>query len=403
MRIALVSQEYPLYRSGGIATQTHAKAHGLAALGHDVVVLTHGDGSPPHEFYEGRVRVVRVPASDDRMPIATEITRWLTYSMRVAETIAAIQRQQPLDLIDFPEWGCEGYVHLLNQTSWNAVPTVIQLHGPIVMFADTMGWPDQDTEFYRQGSAMEASCLRLADAIYSSSRCSARWCAEHYGMDADKIPVMHTGVDTEFFRPSGERRAGGRTIIFVGKLVENKGVILLLRAALQLAGRYPGLRLRMLGGGEAGVIERLRREADEAGLPGLLELPGRIAREKLPAELAAADIFAAPSVYEGGPGFVYLEAMACGLPVIACQGSGASEVITEEETGFLVPPDDVDQLAAVLCRLLEEEDLRRRLGENARRYAEAHADQRICLQQLEHFYTSVSHARTGNLRPEVLA
>ena len=88
-----------------------------------------------------------------------------------------------------------------------------------------IGWPELDSEFYRIGTFMEGTCVRLADAIFSSSRCSADWCAWFYGIDAQQIPVIHTGVDTELFRPPSEcHRDGGPVILFVGKLVRNKGV-----------------------------------------------------------------------------------------------------------------------------------------------------------------------------------
>ena len=79
--------------------------------------------------------MIRIQGFDDELPIATDAVRWLTYSVRVAAELAALHSQAALDLVEFPEWGCEGYVHLLNRTEWNRIPTVIHLHGPIVMFA----------------------------------------------------------------------------------------------------------------------------------------------------------------------------------------------------------------------------------------------------------------------------
>ncbi|UCH26411.1 MAG: glycosyltransferase family 4 protein, partial [Trueperaceae bacterium] len=317
MRIALVSQEYPPETAhGGIASQTYLKAHGLASLGHEVQVISHSSDGSVQRSRDGGVQLIRVPGFDDELPIHTEPVRWLTYSSRVAGAVAELHAHSPLDLVEFPEWGCEGYVHLLNQTEWNHIPTVIQLHGPLVMLAHTVGWPEPDSLFYRIGTEMEGACLRLADAIFSSSRCSADWCVRSYGLSAEDIPVLHTGVDTDLFRPLEVPKAERPTIVFVGKLVANKGVEILLEAALQLTDDFPDLHLRMLGTGEEGIEERLLGRALKAGFSQLLELPGFVGREALPEHLSKAHVFAAPSVYEGGPGFVYLEAMACGLPVI---------------------------------------------------------------------------------------
>ncbi|MCI0334735.1 MAG: glycosyltransferase family 4 protein, partial [Planctomycetes bacterium] len=285
--------------------------------------------------------------------------------------------------------GCEAYVHLLNRTEWNSVPSVIQLHGPIVMFAHALGWPEPDSEFYRVARLMEETCLRLADGIYSSSRCSADWCAKYYGLDTQSIPVLHTGVDTATFRPLPIPKQTRPTIAFVGRIERNKGVDRLVEAGCKLADEFPELRIQVIGRGSPKVVAELSRTANAAGHPDLIEFPGYISREELPEYLSRAHVFAAPSVYEGGPGFVYLEAMACGLPVIACQGSGAAEVIDDGETGFLVEPGNEKSLYQALARLLRDETLRNRMGRCARNYVEREANSEECLSRLESFYCHV--------------
>jgi glycosyltransferase involved in cell wall biosynthesis len=391
VRIALVSQEYPPDTAhGGIGSQTHLKAHGLAALGHEVHVVSHSTDGTRREYRDGAVRVLRIPGADARLPIHTDPVRWLSYSVEVAAAVAELHAGAPLEVIDFPEWASEGYVHLLNRTQWNHIPTVIHLHGPLVMFAHTMGWPEEDSEFYRVGTAMEGTCVRLADVVFSSSRCSAEWCARHYGLDAAKVPVLHTGVDTNRFRPGAGDKAARPTIAFVGKVAKNKGADVLVEAACRLARTFAGLRLELLGRGDPEFVAELMRRAEAAGFPDLLDLPGFVHREALPARLTRAHVFAAPSVYEGGPGFVYLEAMACGLPVVACSGSGASEVVRQGENGLLVPPGDVQSLAAALGELLADPDARETMGRRARGYVEAEADSVACLRRLERFYADAA-------------
>ena len=390
MRIALVAQEYPPETAkGGIGSQTWIKAHGLAELGHDIHVISRATDGPRRDYSDGTVRVTRVPSRAEVIPAYTEIADWASYSMEVATVLAELNRTKPFDLVEFPEWACEGWFHLINRTEWNHVRTAIHLHGPLVMFAHTMGWPALDSEFYHTGTMMEGACLRLADAVFSSSRCSAEWCAKHYGLDAAKIPIWHSGVDVELFSPREVAKKDGLTILFAGKLVRNKGVHLLVEAASRLAGEFPGLRLRLLGHGEPSVVKELQGMADAAGAGELLDFAGFIARDSLPGELAAADVFAAPSQYEGGPGFVYLEAMACGLPVIACAGSGAAEVIRDGETGLLVPPQDVASLTDALRRLLTDAELRGKMGQRGRAYALAEADSRQCVKKLETLYAAI--------------
>lgn len=393
MRIALVSQEYPPETAkGGIGTQTLLKAHGLAALGHEVHVISRSPTAHQTERDDNGVRVTRVPGLESRMTIYTEAADWLTYSTQVAAAVAAIHAKSPLDVVDFPEWGAEGFAHVINQTEWNRIPTVIHLHGPLVMFAHTMGWPEVDSEFYRAGKFMEGTCIRLADAVFSSSACSADWCAKHYGVAREAIPVLHTGVDVEFFSPRNVPKADRPTIVFAGKLARNKGVLLLAEAACKLANEFPGLQLRLLGRGDAKVVEELRTLTRP--FPDLLDLPGFVDRSELPEHFSRAHIFAAPSEYEGGPGFVYLEAMACGLPVIACAGSGAAEVVRDGQNGLLVPPREVDSLTNALRSLLHDKNRCRAMGDYARQFVLAEAESRACIKKIEAFYASVAARQT---------
>lgn len=394
MRIGLVSQEYPPETAhGGIGSQTYLKAHGLASRGHEVHVISHSPDHDRHDYQDGMVHIIRIPGFDERLPLYTEPARWLTYSAEVAAAVAALHERAPLDLVDFPEWGGEGYVHLLNRTEWNHIPTVIHLHGPLIMFAHTMGWPELDSEFYCVGTMMEATCLRLADAVFASGGPSANWCAEHYNLRREHIPILHLGVDTDLFRPHEVPKASRPTIVFVGKIARNKGVELLLEASSRLAGEYPDLQLRLIGRGDTDLAEELQARARADGLPDLLDLLGFVDRQALPKYLSRAHIFAAPSIYEGGPGLVYLEAMACGLPVIACAGSGAAEVVIPEENGLLVPANDSDALMQALRRLLADVKVREEIGKRARDYVLREANSKSCVARLEAFYKTVADDR----------
>jgi glycosyltransferase involved in cell wall biosynthesis len=393
MRIALVSQEYPPAPHGGLGTQTRCKAQGLTERGHDVCVVTVSSDGERRDERDGSINMVRLPGSQAHFEAHTDAAQWIAQSVSVAAALQQLHARRPLDLVDFAEWGSEGYAFLLNRTPWNYIPAVIQLHGPLVMLAHTIDWPSRDSDFYRVGVHMEGTCLRLADAIFSSSRCSVEWCARQYGVDAAQIPILHTGVETGHFRPLKVAKASRPTIVFVGKLVQNKGAEVLAEAACRLADEIPDLRLQVIGGGEGHVWERIRHSVQSSGHADLVERTGFVDRSQLPEYLSRAHVFAAPSVYEGGPGFVYLEAMACGLPAIACEGSGAAEVIASGENGFLVPPNDVETLTSVLRRLLSDEALQSDLGRRARDYVEKHADTRDCLDRLESFYVEVAARR----------
>jgi len=399
MRIALISQEYPPETAkGGIGTQTYAKAHGLADRGHDMIVVSRAPAGLASDVRDGLVRVIRIPGFEERMPVHTEIADWVTYSAAAAERIARLHEERALDLVEFPEWAAEGYVHLLNRTEWYRIPTAIHLHGPLAMFSLKMGWPNPDSEFFRTGTVLEATAVRLADAIVSSSHCSLDCVAEHYGRDPTNVPVLHTGIETEKFRPLDRPKPANPIIVFAGKLAANKGIFILLEAALSLVREIPDLRLRFLGRGADHVVAQLKKRVEEAGKPDLLDLPGFVPHGELATHLNEAYVFAAPSSYEPGPGLVNLEAMACGLPVVTTSGSGSAEVVQNEITGLLVPPGDVGALASALHRLLSSRETRVRFGENARAYVKREASTALCLDRFEAFYRSVidgSHGQRG--------
>ena len=395
MRVALVSTEYPPETAhGGIATQTHAKAVGLAALGHAVHVVSHSVDDRRHVVVDaGSVEVIRIPGFDAVMPLHTEIARSLTWSALVAAEVARLNDRVGLDVVDFPDWGNESHLHLLNRTPWSRLPTVIHLHGPLSMLAERIGWPEPGSELQRIGTAIEGDCLRLADAIISSSRCSADWIARRHGIDTRGVPIIHTGIDTARFCPGLAAPDDRPTIVCSGRVARSKGVDTLVDAACRLAAEWPSLRLRLFGdASDTALVDALRSRTVAAGCPGLLDVVGHLAHDQLPQALCRAWVHAAPSRFEAGPGFANLEAMACGLPVVACSGSGSSEVIVDGYTGLLVPPGDVDALTAALHRLLTDVALRLRLGAAARAAVEADHESTACLRRYAAFLASVIEA-----------
>ena len=389
MKICLVSQEFPpRSRGGGIATQTFAKAFGLASLGHEITVLTAGSPAERSADEANGVRVIRIPGIHARLPIYSDAAYWLTYSTEVAVELAALNQQSKFDIIDFPEWGAEGFVHLLNRTEWNHTSVAVQIHGPLAMFRDTIAWPEPGSDLERLGSLMERTCLEKCDGLYSSSLHSADWCRRAYGLTRN-IPVLHTGVDTDQFRPLPISKASRPTVLFAGRVDPQKGADTLFEACCLLAPEFPDVELRLIGRADSPLARQLQLLAAERGLPQLLTAPGFLRHEGLPEEFSRAHVFAVPSISEGGPGFVYLEAMACGLPAIACLGTGAAEAIVDGVTGFLVPPSDPEALAGALRSILGDTARRIRLGGQARSHVVETAERKQCILNIESYYQEI--------------
>jgi glycogen(starch) synthase len=387
MRIALVSREYPPETAkGGLATQTALKARALASFGHQVHVISEALDGEPRSCSTNGVQVTRIAGYHHRLVMWSPVVEWMTYSAHVAVALQELGRPVPFDIVEFPEWGCEGLVPLLNRDGTRGSAMIIQLHAPLVMLAHTLNWPPIDSEFYRVGTALEAATLRLADAVYSSSACSTDWCARHYGLRRDDVPTLHAGVDTNLFAPRAEGRAACPTIAYAGRLVWNKGVDMVVEAACRLVTEHPVLQLVLCGAGDAAMVDAIRSRAAAAGFADAIEITGQLGHEALARCLARAHAFAAPSIYEPGPGLACLEAMACGLPVVASDGSGFAEVVSHGETGFLVPPRDVDALTEALGRLLAKPADAEAMGRRARAWVIANADTQRSVRRIETFY-----------------
>ena len=149
--------------------RVHSHAHGLAALGHEIYVISQGADEESREWDDGPVHLIRIPGFDKFMPIATEPVRWLTYSAQVAAAVTALDAEKSLDLVVFPGQGGEGFIHLLNQTEWNRIPSIIQIYTSDESPGRSSGEPEADSEFRRIAAMMEETCLRLAAATCSST------------------------------------------------------------------------------------------------------------------------------------------------------------------------------------------------------------------------------------------
>ena len=379
MRICLVSQEYPPETArGGIGTQTWNKAHTLARLGHTVHVLScsRTSGHDLRTETEAGVTLHRMrPPGEETgrdFPVYNSATYAVGYTWNILRHLHRSMRTIEFDVIDFAEYGAEGFAYQLDRTLWNWVPVIVQLHAPLAMLAECVNWPPKDSDFYRVGTFMEGISIERADALMACSANIADFTAAFYRVPRESIDVVHCGVDAETFRP-GDAKEGSPdrpTVLFVGNIAKNKGVKTVVSAVLRLRSKYPDIRLQILGTGDDGLREDLQHCARGSGADGNIEFHGFVERSGLPDFYRRANVFCSPALYEGGVANVYLEAMACGCPVVASTAGAAPEAVTNGKTGLLVPPEDEGAVAAALDRILGNEFLARQMGEAARRRVE---------------------------------
>ncbi len=384
MNILIISQEYPPKPHGGIGTQAFLKAHGLKKLGHSVFVIT--GGKKRKEYSDEGIDIIEIatPKFDNFL------TTMISYSITVALEIKKLNARIKIDIIDFPELWNEGSMHILNQTEYNHIPSVIQLHSPLFIIAKRLHWPQSSSALYKIGINLEELSLKNTNAIYSSSKHTADITKKRYSLKNKIIPTIHTGIDISIFYPENNRDGKNITIVFTGRLTIDKGVVILVKACSILFKKYPHVKLRIIGKEhQIKIVNRLKKIAQKNNAIEMLEFVGQLEGKELRNEYSKADIFAVPSYYEGGPGFAYLEAMACGLPVIGCTGSGLKEVIKSGETGFLIEPRKVDELVNILTKLISNQKLRETIGNNAIHYVKKYMGTGDNVKKIEQFYKEV--------------
>jgi glycosyltransferase involved in cell wall biosynthesis len=175
--------------------------------------------------------------------------------------------------------------------------------------------------------------------------------------------VIYNGTDPELFSPSEELAPNGPpNILMVGNLLRGKGQEIVFKAMEQVASQFPDLTCTLIGEGrdEQDFVEMVRK----VGIAERVSFRGRRDRRAVAQAMRECTVFALPSRFEG-LGCAYLEAMACGKPVIACEGQGIGEIIRHRENGWLIPADGVTEMADALRQLLSSSDLRINIGINA--------------------------------------
>ena len=228
----------------------------------------------------------------------------------------------------------------------------------------------------------EARIVGAVDRIVAATTVERTHLVQHYGADPSRIAVIPCGVDTNLFLPgdqSAARAALGLDdqprLLYVGRLAPIKGLETLLDAMARL--RAAGTRVHLsIVGGDAdeplnGHEGALRTRLARLDLGGTVTFVGAQPQERLRAWYVAADTTVLPSHYESF-GMVALEAMACGIPVVASRVGGLQTTVRDGVTGLLVRESDPAALAGALDRLLGDPDLRFRLGREGVQWAARH-------------------------------
>jgi glycosyltransferase involved in cell wall biosynthesis len=378
MRICIVTIVVPAHAIGGMQDHTRDLARGLVDAGHEVEVITskHPEGKR-QESVDG-VRYVFVDA-----PRYQNDPVWLRESY--AE-FARLHAERPFGVLH-SESSCA--VEHVRRGVHRQIPVVVMYHGAFLGLAKAMlrrglrsrrplpllramrgvQWIATH-DYLRHGNWYR---FRACEGIVPSRQQLKDTCRTCL-LKPSRVHVVPNGIDAQVFspRPLAEARAQlgldlDHVTLFacVGRLTEEKGFHHALRALALLGGGPSNARLVIVGDGEE--RESLEKAACELGVDGRVTFTGAQPHEKVALYLAAADAFLFPTERDEAAPLVLPQAMACARPVVASRTGGITEVIGESgEYGMLIPPGNVPALTQAMRRLLDDDQLRRRLGEAAR-------------------------------------
>jgi D-inositol-3-phosphate glycosyltransferase len=353
MRIDLISEHASPFAaiggadSGGQNVHVAELARALGERGHHVTVYTRRDGLQlPDRLRAGPgVTVEHVPAGPaSRMPKDT----LLPYMAEFGDHLARRWVVEPPDVAHAHFWMSGLAAH--RGARGTGIPVLQTFHALGTVKRRYQGASDPsplsrlqlEAELARDAALVVATC---ADEVTELAA---------LGVPAQRVAVVPCGVDLDRFTPHGPRapRTSRHRILSLGRLVERKGVETTIRALPEV----PGAELVIAGGGDAiadAELARLVAAAQACGVRDRVHLLGRIAREDVPALLRSADVVVSVPWYEPF-GMVPLEAMACGVPVVASAVGGHLDTVLDGRTGALVPPRDPAALAQRLRELLAD-------------------------------------------------
>lgn len=394
MRVAMVSEHAsPLAVLGGVdagGQNVHvaALAQAMARRGADVTVHTRRDAArrPRRVRLAPGVTVDHVPAGP---PVPISKDALLPYMDQFAADLHRQWSARRPDVVHAHFW-MSGYA---------AVRAAEPLGIPVALTFHALGIVKQRHQRERDTSPVERLAIET-DLLHTVDRIVATCSDELFellrlGGDRRSISIVPCGVDPDVFSTDvlAEPRPAGRLrLVCVGRLVERKGVgnVITALGLLRAAGG-PDIELVIAGGPDSAdldgdlEVQRLRVVAAGAGVLDRVEFRGRVGRAELPGLLRSADVVVCVPWYEPF-GIVPLEAMSCGIPVVATAVGGIVDSIVDGQCGLHVPPRRPDVLAATLSALLADAPRRAALGAAAARRARSrYSWDRIAAQTLAEY------------------
>jgi phosphatidylinositol alpha-mannosyltransferase len=371
MKIALVSP-YDLAVPGGVNSHVTSLTEHIRALGHTVKIYGPASGPPtmgvePDVVTIGRPRPLHVSGSVAR----------ITLDPRVARKVKEVLEEERFDVV---------HVH---EPLMPLLPIQFLRFSDAVNVGTFHAAKDGGNRLYQYSSRILKRWFRRLDGKIAVSLAAERLVGRYF---AGYYNIIPNGVTLERFTdqtPLPQFMDGRCNILFVGRMEKRKGLKYLLRAFIAVKTEMPEVRLIVVGDGK--LRAGFERSMREAGVEDVV-FTGHVPDQELGRYYASADVFCAPNTGNESQGYVLLEAMSAGKPVVASNIDGFAGVITHGVEGFLALPKDEDALALALVHMLASKELRVEMGHRARARAEEFGWDRVA-QRVLSYYERLLHER----------
>jgi len=364
MRIAIACNDIrPESRHGGIAVYTSHLARGLANRGHHVTILGSDAKAGRESMRDGIELEFLAPAPCwNPHPKVALVSELLSRSRALGQYLAANPR---FDVVEFPVWNAEGW----HGTRLSGFLSVVRGHTPhFVVNQLTKEAGMKVAKVDRIAAMLEKSAARRANLFLANSESSRLTGIESFGLNPNRVQMCHHGIEMPELNTNCDR--GGDTVraLFIGRLEARKGIGQLFEAIPTVLKLHPNATFEIAGADSPDATgmsftESFRKKNFDF-VNERVVFHGRLEQTELDALRSRCHLAVLPSLYESF-GLVHVEAMAHGLPVVAFDISATREVVKDGITGILVASGNSSELAAAMCQLIDDADLRNRMARDA--------------------------------------
>lgn len=358
MKIAILVDLFPPKWVAGTEIATYHMAKHLARCGHEVHVITSLDEGQPEESYERGFYIHRLHRTRNR---------FISPFVFCIDIVKTVQRINP-DIVHAQSLAIA--VPSLITKKFYKIPYVVWGQGSDVYL------PEPLTKMTSR------TVMKNADSVIALTEDMKQTMWSIYDRD---IVVIPNGVELKEYTNETSVKVindAGKRILFVGRLHQVKGVRYLLQAMKIVHKKMHDVQLILVGDGEE--REHLEFLTADLAIKECVEFAGKVPHEKVQVYMNQAEVFVLPSLSEGFP-VTIIEAMACGLPIVATRVRGVSEIIEDGINGYLVDPKDPVQIARALLKILDNEYLRKEMSSNNREEAKKYSWDEIAV-KLEKTY-----------------